>query len=436
MEIASLAGGSSDDDEFAFDDGSNAPRQPHPDSRAMSPAGASLDLPPAPPSVLILADANEALASIGEAYRARAQEDDAAGGGASALAERATDDLGTVKEDCEEEEEEEEEEERADSDADGTDDPSTAGASVAVDWDAVSRQRELRPDPRASARASAWITYADAERHFRADVLEMRRRYCAHLVVSNLALGRFSWAERARFKCLPATRPLVRFGAAEGRWEGTDELELVFLIAKTPLLVDGALPAAHHAMMQSIWKLLGGGAADGGAGGASLGPSRRSVEEAARGAECARTGSHWTSIGFQGSDPSTDLRAAGMLAPLLMLRFASNSATRARALAIVAASRDDARSFPMMAAGIRWTVAALRTLRGGRLAAACNRDRDVFAHVHSLYAAMWKEFATQWRVKRLTIVDFEPLAERIEARCTRAPLRFVDEAGSIGSSVR
>lgn len=404
----SLADGCSSDDEFVLG--------------AIAAAGASLALPPAPPSAssvalpsLILADAIEALSSIGAAYRAEEKEKDADAAAADALAASAMGDLGTVNE---------EEEEQAGSDAEGV-----------VDWDAVSRA-SLDEERAATARASAWITYEGAERHFRADVLEMRRRYSAHLVVRDLALGRFSWAERARFKCLPATRPLVRFAAAEGRWEGADELELVFLIAKTPLLVDGALPAAHHAMMQSIWKLLAGGGAPGAAGGAALDPGRRSVEEAARGAECARTGSHWTSIGFQGSDPSTDLRAAGMLAPLLMLRFASDRATRPRALAIVAASRDETRSFPMMAAGIRWTVAALRALRGGRLAAACNRDRDVLAHVHSLYAAMWKEFATRWRVERLTIVDFEPLAESIEARCTRAPRRFVGEAGSIGSSAR
>jgi hypothetical protein len=51
-----------------------------------------------------------------------------------------------------------------------------------------------------------------------------------------------------------------------------------------------------------------------------------------------RVGGHWADIGFQGNDPTTDLRAMGMLGPLQMLHLTTLSPPNAAK--IYALSRD------------------------------------------------------------------------------------------------
>ena len=485
FKIASLQADGSSDDDFAFDDGGSA-------LVAADAAGAELIVPPSPPPFAaasaavksaILADASEALAKVGALYREEKEEEEEKAKKsvenaskevwtAPRASENAHGELGTLQEIDEVSHSESHDEDSVGDDASPHDDDIAAAAattdpavSITVDWDAVSRsnvptqrdearsiamaltlvlyrvahriafapspvarricaftlsRREASAHGSSSASAPTWMEYEEAERYFCSEAASLRTRYADAVLLSDLTLGGYSALQRVRFRCFPATRPRVRFDALSGRLglSGADELELVFLIAKTPLRPDGHnLPPSHGAILQSIWKLL----------------TSSTLDTARQVSDCARMGAHWTQIGFQGADPGTDLRAAGMLAMILMLRFAAHSTTRARAVTIRALSRDPVQNFPMMAAGIRWTLIALRTLRGGRLLSLCTRASDVFGPLHDLYGALWKEFFTRWRVEKLTIVDFEPLAKRIELRCLKAPVRFIDSAGSIGS---
>jgi hypothetical protein len=55
--------------------------------------------------------------------------------------------------------------------------------------------------------------------------------------------------------------------------------------------------------------------------------------------DCPRFGPHWELIGFQGNDPSTDLRGVGMLGLLQLLYLVTNYREESQAMYLL--SRDD-----------------------------------------------------------------------------------------------
>ena len=70
-----------------------------------------------------------------------------------------------------------------------------------------------------------------------------------------------------------------------------------------------------------------------------------------------RYGAHWEVVGFQGNDPATDLRGAGMLALLQVLHFQKTAPTLLAA--IYRLSRGE-RDFPFMSVSITMTQLSLQ----------------------------------------------------------------------------
>eukprot|EP00962_Isochrysis_galbana_P011042 scaffold3092_cov121-Isochrysis_galbana.AAC.3 len=93
-----------------------------------------------------------------------------------------------------------------------------------------------------------------------------------------------------------------------------------------------------------------------------------------------RYGNHWDAVGFQGTDPATDLRGAGMLAPLQLLHFAKRLPPLLAA--IFAESRREGHDFPFMVVSINMTQIALDALRAGSLTAHANKLNSVYEAVH------------------------------------------------------
>ena len=132
-----------------------------------------------------------------------------------------------------------------------------------------------------------------------------------------------------------------------------------------------------------------------------------------------RYGNHWDAVGFQGTDPATDLRGAGMLALLQLLHF---SARRAPLLAaIFAESRKEGTDFPFMVVSINMSQLALVTLRSGSLATHANRLGSVYEAVHGFYEACFLYLYTQWRATRATVHQFGTLKQETQRMATRKP---------------
>jgi ELMO domain-containing protein len=83
----------------------------------------------------------------------------------------------------------------------------------------------------------------------------------------------------------------------------SEERDVLFAIAKVKLDIQ---LAEHEIIIKTIYRSL------------TESPSCRSI------------GSHWVDVGFQGNDPSTDVRGAGMLGVLHLLYFVTEYPKTAR----------------------------------------------------------------------------------------------------------
>ena len=102
----------------------------------------------------------------------------------------------------------------------------------------------------------------------------------------------------------------------------------------------------------------------------------KSVYRHLTGAEtCKGIGSHWTEIGFQGTDPSTDLRGAGMLGVLHLLYFVTAYSETAKLCLRHSQSRRY--EFPMAVTMLEFTIITLGLMRSGKLYDSCNRVQSV-----------------------------------------------------------
>lgn len=94
------------------------------------------------------------------------------------------------------------------------------------------------------------------------------------------------------------------------------------------------------------------------------------------------SGAHWEDIGFQGNDPSTDLRGCGVLSLLQMLYLIDNHLELA--LRFHSLSQHPTRHFPLACALINVTLQCVIALRSGALYKECNKQGSVFKAINSV----------------------------------------------------
>ncbi|XP_057289890.1 ELMO domain-containing protein 3-like isoform X2 [Hydractinia symbiolongicarpus] len=95
--------------------------------------------------------------------------------------------------------------------------------------------------------------------------------------------------------------------------------------------------------------------------------------------DCPRFGQHWENIGFQGNDPSTDLRGCGMLGLLTTLYFITSKDTSQLAATVYHLSQDEIQNFPFSVMSINVTRIALQILREGKLNNRKNKNKNWLA---------------------------------------------------------
>ena len=152
-----------------------------------------------------------------------------------------------------------------------------------------------------------------------------------------------------------------------------------------------------------------------------------------------RYGKHWEDVGFQGSDPATDLRGCGMLGLTQLLCLVTRSFTNAAAIHEL--SRDSTQEFPMAPLSINLTHTALKAVRRGLLNKEARRLGSVWAAADAFYCGAFYEFYLRWRDGGKTIMDSGHVKRELEdflltAKGTAHALALADNAklGQAGES--
>ena len=129
---------------------------------------------------------------------------------------------------------------------------------------------------------------------------------------------------------------------------------------------------------------------------------------------CPRFGSHWEDIGFQGNDPATDLRGAGMLGLVNLFDFVTSPIACQIALCILKLSRDVTQRFPMCALSMSLTAIVISLLRDGKLSKICNSRGMVFSVVNDAYKALFYKLYCVWKYQHKTIWDSGHVLHELE----------------------
>jgi len=138
---------------------------------------------------------------------------------------------------------------------------------------------------------------------------------------------------------------------------------------------------------------------------------------------CPRFGPHWETIGFQGEDPSTDLRGVGMLGLLQLLHFVRKHQELARQIHKL--SRDETKNFPFSVVSINLSRVVLQTLRGGTLNGYCNQCKSTIKAANELHTALYYNLYTEWKKGNKTIVDFPPLLKTLTETSIKHPTKII-----------
>ncbi|GBG32122.1 ELMO domain-containing protein 3 [Hondaea fermentalgiana] len=137
----------------------------------------------------------------------------------------------------------------------------------------------------------------------------------------------------------------------------------------------------------------------------------------------ATPSSKWESIGFQGIDPSTDLRGCGLLGPIQMVALGEEEPDLVRnALAL---SREGKREFPFMAVSLNFTIATLQVLRrhaNDRRIGSSAREAGVL-----LFKAFWKAMVQRWSDQKMVLANFSPLLAEFRDAAMKKPVRFMQQ---------
>ena len=173
------------------------------------------------------------------------------------------------------------------------------------------------------------------------------------------------------------------------------ERDLVFAIAQHKL--DYTEPL-HSAVLQTIFKKLTGG--------------KESVD-------CPRFGSHWEVIGFQGSDPATDLRATGFLSLCHLLYLVDAKDRLTLAHKVYQLSKSSHNPFPFCVLCINITRITLAALREGYLTKECRREGAVTSVVSHFFVATLFYYYETYRRRHLTVHELGGLLHNVESFCKK-----------------
>ena len=143
--------------------------------------------------------------------------------------------------------------------------------------------------------------------------------------------------------------------------------------------------------------------------------------------ECPRYGKHWQDIGFQQSDPATDLRGTGFLSLLHLLYTLSTSDTISMMINIYKLSKDASQHFPLCALAINVTQQTMVAMRDETLAKLCNHRDEVFNVTNEYFSASLHLFYCLWRRHKKTIVECANVLKQVELIARSDPNKLITD---------
>ncbi|NXK00600.1 ELMD3 protein, partial [Corythaixoides concolor] len=150
---------------------------------------------------------------------------------------------------------------------------------------------------------------------------------------------------------------------------------------------------------------------------------------------CPRYGTHWEELGFQGTDPGTDLRGTGMLGLMQMLYFVMDARTLPLAREIFRLSQHETQApavtpvflqnFPFCIMSVNITRIVIQALREECLSRECNRRRQVIAVLNDVYAAAFLRLYRLWKWQHKTVADSDCLLKELESSTKKKPKQLL-----------
>ena len=294
----------------------------------------------------------------------------------------------------EEEEEEEEEVETATADEDHDNSFAVPEASSDVDeWDAVNLERENEADTTETATTSAPsvpqkpkakkkrkpptpLNYQNVRDWFAAEEVDETLRNNLQVTEVDDSVGCCGALFSALFS--PKPRPLTYPGLL-------NERVTFFATAKTAMDDDNE---THINLLNKVYtsflELTDGDSSD------TITPPER-------------FGQHWETLGFQGTDPGTDLRGSGVLSLLQLFCLADTDPKNAKL--IFELSKHETHEFPMAPLGINVTRVTLKVLRKGLLNAKIKQLNSVWKTCDLFYKGAWFHYFLLWRDGKKTMAQ-------------------------------
>ena len=130
--------------------------------------------------------------------------------------------------------------------------------------------------------------------------------------------------------------------------------------------------------------------------------------------DCPRYGDHWETIGFQGTDPSTDLRGVGVLGLVQATYLVTTPEILPFTQDLFSLSRSEGQEFPLLVLCLNITRISLHVLRDGLLNKHVALEEDVWATFNFYYACLLYQVYFTWKSKHLSICDCGPLLQQTE----------------------
>uniref|UniRef100_A0A1A8S6N8 ELMO/CED-12 domain containing 3 n=1 Tax=Nothobranchius rachovii TaxID=451742 RepID=A0A1A8S6N8_9TELE len=189
------------------------------------------------------------------------------------------------------------------------------------------------------------------------------------------------------------------FGPPRLHKELLEERDLVFAIAQCH--VDNS-QTVHMRVLQTIYKRL----------------IRSRLD-------CPRYGAHWENIGFQGTDPATDLRGTGFLGLMHALYFVMDPEILPLARDIYKLSQHPTQNFPFSVMSINMTRIALQVLREEALSKECNRRQQVVGVLNEFYVATFLHLYQLWKTQQKTIADSGFVLKEVELFAKKNPKQML-----------
>ncbi|ETO33526.1 hypothetical protein RFI_03575 [Reticulomyxa filosa] len=181
--------------------------------------------------------------------------------------------------------------------------------------------------------------------------------------------------------------------------EKLEEREQIFKMAKLGLNQENKL---HSRIMQKIWSQL--------------------IKSHGLEVAYVKIGSQWEKIGFQGTDPATDVRGYGMLGVLQLLWLieylqASSTNELMSLNDIVAVCNDPQYSFPFAITAFEITGLLINSLlRTTHIYDVSIQAKSIMSVLNRLFVSFVAIFLTEWKKKKRTIVDFNQAKEALQKR--------------------